>query len=34
MYLTALNNELKSINKKEALIIAKESFLREKIKEN
>ncbi len=34
MYLTALNNELKSINKKEALNIAKESFLREKIKEN
>ena len=31
-YLTALNNDLKKINKKEALKIAEESLLREKIK--
>ena len=33
-YLTALNPGLKTLKKEEALIIAKKSFLREKIKEN
>ena len=33
-YLIALNNDLKKINKNEAMIVARDSFLREKIKEN
>ena len=31
-YLTALNNDFKEINKKKAMLIAKESLIKEKIK--